>query len=81
LPEDDLYISFATVSLTNTGLTILLALKHTRGQLLLDGAGLNGLDVDSVNTRNDYFAYLSIPASEVMLHQKTVSIVDRSHLQ
>jgi hypothetical protein len=43
-------------------------------QLLLDEAGLCGLDVDSVNSSNNYFAYLYIPASEIMLHQKQMQI-------
>jgi hypothetical protein len=75
-------ISFAINCLVrNTDPAILLALKHTRRQLSLDGAGLHGLDVDSVNTSSDYFAYLCIPASEATLHQKIMSIVDRSHIQ
>jgi hypothetical protein len=64
------------VSLKNTGTTILLALQHTRHQLSLDGAGLCGLDVDSVNSSRDYFVYLCIPANETTLHQKRMSIVD-----
>jgi hypothetical protein len=47
----------------------------------LDGERLRGLDVDTVNSSSDYFAYLYIPASETMLHQKWVSIADRSHLR
>jgi hypothetical protein len=67
-------ISLAIVLLKNTGPTILLALKHTRHQLTLDGAGLRGLDVDSVNSSSDYFEYLCIPGSETTLHQKRMSI-------
>jgi hypothetical protein len=58
-----------------------LHLQHTKHQLLLDGAGFHGLDVDSVNASSDYFAYLCIPASEIMLHQERMSIADQSHLQ
>jgi hypothetical protein len=58
-----------------------LHLQHTRHQLSVDGAGLRGLIVDSVNSSNDYFAYSCIPRSETMLHQKTMSIADQSHLQ
>jgi hypothetical protein len=72
-------LSQLIVLLRNTGPTILLALKHTRHQLSLDGAGLHGLDVDSVNSSSDYFAYLYIPASETMLHQRRMSIADRSY--
>jgi hypothetical protein len=57
-----------------------LHLQHTSHQLSLDGARLHGLDVDSVNSSSDYFVYLCIPASETMLHQKRMPIVDRSHL-
>jgi hypothetical protein len=55
---------------------IRLALKLTRQQLSLDGAGLRGLDVDSLNTSSDYFAYLCIPANETTLHQKEMPIAD-----
>jgi hypothetical protein len=58
-----------------------LHLQHTRHQLSLDGTGLCGLDVNSVNSSGDYFAYLCIPASETTLHQKRMSIADCSHLQ
>jgi hypothetical protein len=44
-----------------------LALMHTRHQFSLDGAGLCGLDVDTVNSNSNYFLYLSISASETML--------------
>jgi hypothetical protein len=47
-----------------------LDLQQTRHQLSLDGAELRGLDVDSVNSSRDYFAYLCIPASENTLQQK-----------
>jgi hypothetical protein len=50
-------------------------------QLSLDGAGLHGLDEDSVNSSSNYFEYLCIPASETTLHQKRVSTADRSHLR
>jgi hypothetical protein len=63
------------VSIKNTGATI-LALKHIRHQLSLDGAGL-GLNVDSVKYSSDYFAYLCIPASETTLHQKRTLIADQ----
>jgi hypothetical protein len=75
------YLSQLIVSLKSTGPTILLALTAHENQLSLDGAGVRGLDVDSMNTSNDYFAYLCIPASETTLHQKTMSIVDPSHLR
>jgi hypothetical protein len=55
-----------------------LNLQYIRHQLSPDGAGLCGLDVDSVNASSDYFAYLCIPASETMLHQEKEH---RSHLQ
>jgi hypothetical protein len=35
----------------------------------MDGAGHRGLDVDSVNSSSDYFAYLCIAGSETTLHQ------------
>jgi hypothetical protein len=47
-----------------------LHLQHNRHQLSLDGAGLNGLDVDSVNSSSDYFAYLCILPNNTTLHQK-----------
>jgi hypothetical protein len=40
-----------------------------------------GLDVDSVNSSSDYFAYLCISASETKFRQKRMSIVAQSHLQ
>jgi hypothetical protein len=43
--------------------------------------GLHGLDVDSVNSSSDYFAYLCIPPSETALHHKGMLIADRSHLR
>jgi hypothetical protein len=58
-----------------------LHLKHTTPQLSLDGAGLHGLYVDSMNSNSDYVAYLYIPASETTLHQKRMSTADRSQLQ
>jgi hypothetical protein len=68
LPENHLYISF-------------FHLQHTGHQLSVDGAGLRVLEVDSVNSSSDYFAYLCIPASETTLHQKRIPIVGRSHFQ
>jgi hypothetical protein len=47
----------------------------------LDGAGLHGSDVDSVDSSSDYFAHLCIPESETTLHQKRMSIANRSHLR
>jgi hypothetical protein len=55
------------VSLRNTGATILLVLKANQTQFSLDGAGLHGLDVDSVNSSSDYFANLCIPGSDTTL--------------
>jgi hypothetical protein len=55
-------------------------LQYTGHQFSLDGAGLRGLDVDSVNSSSDYFAYFYIAASETKLHQKRMSIAARSHL-
>jgi hypothetical protein len=52
-----------------------LHLQH-RLQLSLDGAGLRGLHVDSVNSSSDCFTYLSIPASEITRHQDRMSIAD-----
>jgi hypothetical protein len=78
-----MYISFAVnYIIKKTGSTNFLALTITPfHQRSLDGAGLCGLDVDSVNSSSGYFAYLCMPASETMLHQKRMSIADRSHLQ
>jgi hypothetical protein len=42
------------------------------------GAGLRGLDVDSVNSSSDYFAYVCIPAIEATLHQKR-TLLTSSH--
>jgi hypothetical protein len=70
------YLIQLIVLLKNTGPAFLLALKHTTYQLLLDGAGIYWLGVDSVNSRRDYFVYLCIPASETMCHQKRMSVVD-----
>jgi hypothetical protein len=75
------YISFAINCFVKNTRTTILALKHTRHQLSLDGTGLRELDVDSVNSSSDYFAYLCIPASETTLHQKRISIVNRSRLR
>jgi hypothetical protein len=55
-------------------------LQHVRHQLSVDGEGLHGLDVDSVNSNSDYFASLCTPASETTLNQKRMSIANRSHL-
>jgi hypothetical protein len=73
-----IYLSQLIVSLKNTGPTILLAHQTS---ISLAGAGLHGLDVDSVNSSSDYFAYLCSPASETTFHQKIISIADQSHLQ
>jgi hypothetical protein len=75
------YLLQLNVSIKNTGAIILLALKHTRHQLLQDGVGLGGLDVDSVKDSSDYFAYLCIPACEITLHQKRMLMVDRFRLR
>jgi hypothetical protein len=58
-----------------------MQLQHARHQLSLHRAGLHGLNVDSLNSSSDYFAYLFIPSSETTLHQKRMSIADQSHLQ
>jgi hypothetical protein len=58
-----------------------LHLQHTQTPTFTDGAGLRGLDVDSVNSSSDYFEYVYIPASETILHQKRMSNADRSHLR
>jgi hypothetical protein len=47
---------------------------HTRHQLSLDGVGLGELNVNSVNSSSDYFAYLYIPASETTLHQLQIDL-------
>jgi hypothetical protein len=47
----------------------------------VDGAELGGLDVDSMSSSIDYFAYLCIAASETTLHEKRMLIADRSHLR
>jgi hypothetical protein len=57
-----------------------LHLQHTRHKLSLHGVGPHGIDVDSVNSSGDYFAYLWIPACETMLPQKIMSIADQFHL-
>jgi hypothetical protein len=75
------YLSQLTVLLKNTSPTILLSLTVYQIQLSMDGAGLRGLDVDSVNSCSDYFAYLCIPASETKLHQNRMSTADQSHHQ
>jgi hypothetical protein len=64
------YLSQLIISLKTQIQQSLLHLLHTRHQLSLDGAGLRGVDADSVNYSSDYFAYLCIPASESTLHQK-----------
>jgi hypothetical protein len=63
----------------NTGTTILLALTAHQTPTITNEMGLSGLDVDSVNSSSSYFAYLCIRASETMLRQKRMSIVDQSH--
>jgi hypothetical protein len=70
------YLSQLIVSLKSTGPESSLHLQHTRHQISLDGAGLRGLDMDSVNFSSDYFAYLCIPASETTLHQKRMPNAD-----
>jgi hypothetical protein len=47
-----------------------LHLQHTKHQLSLDDARLRELDVDSVKSSSDYFAYLFIPGSETTFHKK-----------
>jgi hypothetical protein len=42
----------------------------------VDGAGLGELDVHSVNSSSDYFAYLFMTASETIHHLKRLSIAD-----
>jgi hypothetical protein len=69
-------LPFIIVSLKTQVPQSFLRIKHTRHQLALDGAGLHGLGVDSVNSRSDYFEHLSIPASKTMRHRKRMSIVD-----
>jgi hypothetical protein len=68
-----MYLLQLILWLTTTGPTILLALTAHQTPNLLDGAGLCELDVDSVNSSINYFAYLCIPASETTLHQKRIS--------
>jgi hypothetical protein len=75
------YISQLIVSLKEQVQKFFLHLQHTGHQLSLDGEGLSWLDVDSVNSGIDYFAYLCVPASETTLYQKRISIADRSHLR
>jgi hypothetical protein len=58
-----------------------LHLQHTRHQFSLDGAGTYGLDVVSANYNCDYFEYLCIPASGIMLYHKRMSSADRSHIR
>jgi hypothetical protein len=64
------YLSQLIVSLKTQVQQSFMHLQHTRHQISLDGVGLRGLDVDSVNPSSDYFAYLCIPASEITLLQK-----------
>jgi hypothetical protein len=71
------YLSQLIVSLKKTQVQqSSLHLKHAIHQLSLDGVGLRGLDVDSVNSTGVYFTYLCIPASETTLHQRRMSIAD-----
>jgi hypothetical protein len=58
---------FHNCFIKNRGTRISLALTAHQ-TLSLDGARLHGLGVDSINSSNDYFAYLCIPASETTLH-------------
>jgi hypothetical protein len=70
-PKNDLYICFAIVLLKKKQVKpSFLHLQHTRYQLSLEGAGLCGLGVDSVNSSSTYFAYFCIPESETTLHHK-----------
>jgi hypothetical protein len=83
VPGNNLYTSIANncfVKKTQVRHSF-LHLQQTRYQFVLDGAGLHGLYVDSVNSSCDYFAHLCIPASETTLQQKRMSIADRSHLR
>jgi hypothetical protein len=74
------YLLQLVVLLKITGPTI-VACTATRHQLSLYGAGLHRLDVDSVNSSSDYFAYLCVPVSETTLQQKRRSIGYQFHLQ
>jgi hypothetical protein len=64
------------VSLKNTGPTVLLALTAHQTPTFTGWSRTSGLDVDSVNSSSDYFAYLYSPTSERMLHQKRISVAD-----
>jgi hypothetical protein len=74
-------LSQLSVSLKNTGPVILVLKRVAVTNFHWMELGLHGLDVDSVNSSSDYFAYLCIPSSETMLRQKRMSIADRSHLR
>jgi hypothetical protein len=64
-------ISFSiNFSLKSTGTTI-LALQHTRQQLSLNGAGLSGLDVDSLKSSSDYFGiYVSLQVKPLYIRKE-----------
>jgi hypothetical protein len=55
------------VSLKNRGPIIILALATHQTSTSVDGVGLRALAVDSVNSSNDYFAYLCVPESEIYI--------------
>jgi hypothetical protein len=50
-------------------------------QIWLPEGQASGVDVESMNSNSYYFAYLYIPASETMPHQKRMSIADQSCLR
>jgi hypothetical protein len=80
-PSTRRYLLQLITSLKNTGITILLAFTAHQTPTFTGGSRTSWvLDVDSVNSSCDYFAYLCIPSSETTLHQKGMSIADRSHL-
>jgi hypothetical protein len=74
-------ISFAINFFVKTQVQQSLDLQHTRHKLLLDRAGLRGLDVDSVSSTSDYFACFCIPASETTLQQERMSVAHGSQLR
>jgi hypothetical protein len=53
---------------------MLFALTARQTPTSLDGARLHGLDVDSVNSSSNYYSYLCILASEIMLDHKRMPI-------
>jgi hypothetical protein len=57
------HLSQLIISLKTQVQQSFLHLQHTRHQLSLDGAGLHGLDVGSVNYSSDYLRiYVSLQA-------------------